>query len=72
MSVWSSRPTDVVMPAFGGADQPGAVEAVEAVDVGTVVQGQLQQVEVPLAGGDEVRALLRVVLRVHVRSGVDQ
>ena len=37
-----------------------------------VAQGQLEQLEVPLAGGDEVGALLGVVLGVHVGAARDQ
>ena len=61
-----------MVAAFGGADQPGAVEAVEGRDVGSVSQGQLEQFEVSLAGRDEVSALLGGVLCVDVCTGRDQ
>ena len=48
---------DLDVAAVGGADQPGAVEAVEALDVGPVLEGQSEQLEVALRRRDEVRAL---------------
>ncbi len=60
--------------AFGGADEPGAVEAVLGLDAGTVAQHEVEQSRVVthLAGGDEVGALLRAVLVVDVGAGIDE
>jgi hypothetical protein len=54
------------------ARKSGAVPLVEAVDVGAVIEGELENAEVALARGDEVRALLRLVLRVDVGPGFDE
>ena len=47
-------PDDLGVAALGGPDQAGAVVAVPGVDVGPGGQGQLQQLQVVLAGGEEV------------------
>ena len=42
-------PGNVGVAAVGGPDQPGAVEGVLGVDVRTMSQGQVQQLQVALA-----------------------
>jgi hypothetical protein len=61
-------------PGGGGTDQPSAVAAVLRVDVDAVRERQLEQAQVvpDLAGGDQVGALLALVLDVHLRLGRDQ
>ena len=54
------------MAAFGGTDEPRSVVAVQRRNIGTMVEGQVQQFEVSLARGDQVGALLGVVLEVDV------
>lgn len=63
---------DIGMTPFGGPDQPGAVEAVKCGDVSSVGEGEFEQIEVALAGGDQVGTLLCAVLVVDVGSVVDQ
>ena len=63
---------DFDVSSIGGADQPGAVEAVEAGDICAVLQSELEELEVALGGGDEVGALDGVVLRVDVRAFLDE
>ncbi len=56
------------MASVGGADEARAVVGILVVDLGAVVDRQLEQARVvaDLAGGDQVRALLAVVLGVDV------
>ena len=56
----------------GCPDQSGAVVGVEGADIAAGIQGQLEQLQIALAGRDQVRALLRLVLGVDVRAGRDQ
>ena len=67
-------PHDLRVAAVRSADQPGAVVAVLRVDVGAVRERQLEQgrIRADLARRVEVGALLGLVLRVHVRSALDQ
>jgi hypothetical protein len=57
---------DADVAAVGGTDQPAAVVAVLRLDVGAVRERQLEQARVvpDLAGGDQVGALLALVLDV--------
>ena len=55
-------PDDVGVSSFGGPDESCAVEAVQRSDVGAVVEGEFEEFEVALAGGDEIGALLGVSL----------
>ena len=69
------QPTDDArVAAFGCADEAGPVVAVLVVDLGAVVEHQLEQARIvaDLAGGDQVRALLGLVLGVDVGAGLDQ
>src|SRR5699024_12824312 len=59
---------DVGVAALGGADEPGAVVRVEGGHVGTVGQGEVEQLGVALRGGDEIGALHGLVGGVDVRA----
>lgn len=62
------------MPPIGGADEAGAVVAVLRVHIDVRVERQLEQRHVisDFAGSDEICALLRLVLHIDVRPGVDE
>src|SRR5690606_31314543 len=50
-------PDDACVSALGGTDEPGAIPRVQTRDIGAVLEGELEQWEIALAGRDEVRAL---------------
>ena len=60
------------VPALGGADQRVPLKESLLVEVGSVRHGEVEEVDVPLAGRDQERALLRVVLGVDVGAPLDQ
>ena len=63
---------DVGVAAVGRPDQPCAIEGVLGVHVCAVLQCQVQQLQVTLAGGDEVGALDCAVLGIHIGASGDQ
>jgi hypothetical protein len=60
------------MAAFGCTDERSTAVAVQAAYVSAVLQGQVEQVEVALARGDQERALHSVVDRVHASACRDE
>ncbi len=62
------------VPAVGSPDEAGSVVAVERADIGAVRERELEEgrIVADFARRDEVGALNRVVLRVHVGACVDQ
>ena len=59
---------DVGMTALGRPDQAGSVVGIETGDVRAVREGQFEEIEIALAGGDQVGALHGGVLGVDVRA----
>ena len=63
---------DVGVAAVGRPDQPGAIEGVLGVHVRAVLQCQVQQLQVALAGGDEVGALHGAVFGIDIGALGDE
>ncbi|MNV60440.1 hypothetical protein D3C71_1529020 [compost metagenome] len=60
------------MAPFARRDQRGAAVAVGAFQVRAMVQRQCQDLAIALRARQQVRAVLHLVLRVHVGARFDQ
>ncbi|MCY1462087.1 hypothetical protein D9M71_798240 [compost metagenome] len=60
------------MSALGRGDQRGAAEAIGTAQVGTMGQGQFEDLLVAAGAGQQVGAVLHAVLQVDVGAGVHQ
>lgn len=63
---------DLDVPPVGRANQPRAVVAVGAPDVGAGGQRQSQELGIAFRGRDQERTLPGMVLRVDIRAGFDE